>query len=93
MEDTNKNPNNDSQPSGPWWKSGALVFSEISTWIVVPIVLALIIGKRLDAYYGTDPWIFIGLAALGFLITAYGIVKSVKKYAEKEKEKESASKK
>lgn len=82
-EDINKSNNS----SGPWWKAGALVFSEISTWIVVPIVLALIFGKKLDAHYGTEPWMFIGLAALGFLITAYGIVKSVRKYAEKAKKK------
>jgi len=76
--------NNDNQKSsGPWWKDGALIFSEISTWIVVPIVLALILGKWLDARYGTEPWIFIGLAVFGFLITAFGIVKSVRKYSQR----------
>ena len=38
---------------GPWWKPGVELFSEISTWIIVPIVLALVFGKMLDAHYGT----------------------------------------
>ncbi|HEU0085928.1 MAG TPA: AtpZ/AtpI family protein [Candidatus Paceibacterota bacterium] len=77
--------NNNKIPSGPWWKDGAMVFSEISTWIVGPIVLALILGKYLDEKYGTEPWMFLGLAVLGFVITAYGIIKSVRKYADKQK--------
>ncbi|OGJ04737.1 hypothetical protein A2456_02925 [Candidatus Nomurabacteria bacterium RIFOXYC2_FULL_36_19] len=62
------------------WKPAFDVFSRVSTWVVVPIVLALIIGKALDSHYGTDPWIFLGCTGLGFIISSYGIVRVVFKY-------------
>ncbi len=67
----------------PSWAVGVQLFSEISGWIVGPIILALIAGKALDAHFGTRPWIFAGLAAFGFLVTVYGIVKVVKNYMNK----------
>jgi len=72
------------------WVPAVQIFSEISTWIAVPIILALIVGKALDTHYGTKPvWLLI-LAGVGFLVTAYGIVKSVRKYAAKVKKELSA---
>ncbi len=71
----------------PSWAVGVQLFTEISSWIVGPIVVALIAGKWLDAKYGTAPWIFIALAALGFVMTIYGIVKIVKNYINKIKNK------
>ena len=67
----------------PWWKPGVQIFSEVSTWIVVPIILALIAGKALDKHYGTKPLMLLVLAGIGFLISSYGIVKAVKKYSVK----------
>ena len=70
---------------GPWWKQGVELFSEVSTWILVPIILALITGKALDNHFGTKPLWLLVLAGLSFLISAYGIVKSVRKYTDKNK--------
>lgn len=64
------------------WASALGVFSEISTWIAVPIILAVIIGKALDNHYGTH-WLIIVSAGLSFLLSSYGIVKAVRKYADK----------
>jgi len=69
-----------------WWKPAVEIFSEISTWIAVPVILALIAGKALDEHYGTKPWMLLILAGIGFLISSYGIVKAVKKFIEKTKE-------
>jgi F0F1-type ATP synthase assembly protein I len=63
-----------------WWKPGFEIFSQISVWVVIPIVAALIIGKWLDGRYGTRPWIFLGLSGLGFLISTFGIVRTVRTY-------------
>lgn len=63
-----------------WWKPGFEIFSQISVWVVIPIVAALIIGKWLDGSYGTRPWIFLGLSCVGFLISSFGIVLTVTKY-------------
>ncbi len=56
------------------------LFGEVSTWVVVPIIIALVVGKKLDAHFGTDPYIFLASAAIGFLMTAFGIVRVIKRY-------------
>ena len=73
---------------GAWWKPALEIFSEVSAWIVVPIVFALVIGKSLDKYFGTKPWLFIILAILGFMFSSFKIVKIVKRYAENLKNKD-----
>lgn len=86
MEEDQQNLNNNNLPAyggGPWWKPGMRIFSEISTWIVAPIVLALIFGKMLDARYGTKPVIFLLLASLAFLFSCFKIVQIVKNYMKK----------
>jgi F0F1-type ATP synthase assembly protein I len=59
----------------PWWGPGLAVFAEVTGWIAVPVVGALYLGRFLDEKYHTDPWFFLGLTALSFLVTSYGIVK------------------
>jgi F0F1-type ATP synthase assembly protein I len=76
MEEDKKNPNG----KGPWWKPGVELFSEVSSWIVVPIVCALVFGKMLDAHYGTRPVIFLVFAGVGFLVTCFGIFRVMKNY-------------
>ena len=63
-----------------WWRPAVMVFSEISTWIATPIVLALIAGKALDKHYGSEPWIFLGLTFIAFLFSLFYIWKNVKSY-------------
>jgi len=77
--------NNDlpTSSSGPWWKPAMQIFSEVSTWIVVPVVLALIFGKMLDTYYGTKPIIFISLTGMAFLFSCFKIYYVVKNYMKK----------
>ena len=66
-----------------WWKPGVEIFGQVSSWVVVPIVLALIAGKALDTRYGTKPWIFLGLTTVAFGISCYGIVRVISKYIKK----------
>jgi len=82
MDENKKNLNQ----NGPWWKPGMQILSEVSTWIVVPIVLALIFGKMLDTRFGTKPVIFLVFAGLGFLVTCFGIYRVTKNYVEKLKD-------
>ena len=70
-------------PKNPWWKPAFEIFSQVSAWIVVPIVAALFMGKYLDARYETKPWIFLGLSGLGFLVTLFGLVRTVRTYIRK----------
>lgn len=71
---------NQNSNQGPWWKPGVQIFSEVSTWIAVPIILALIAGKYLDEHYDTKPTLLLVSAGVGFLITSYGIVRAVKNF-------------
>ena len=66
--------------NGPWWEPAVEIFGRVSTWVVVPILLALIIGKYLDTRYGTKPWIFLGLTLVAFLISSFGIVRTIAVY-------------
>ena len=87
MGDDKKNLNNPHQDR-PSWAPAVQIMSEISTWIVVPIVLALIGGKALDTRFGTKPIIFLSLTGFAFLITCFGMFKVVKNYMKKLKEAE-----
>ncbi|MBY0376801.1 AtpZ/AtpI family protein [Patescibacteria group bacterium] len=82
MSENGNNPNS----KFPWWEPAAAIFSEVSTWVVVPIVISLIVGKSLDAHFGTKPWMFLGLTLLAFIVSIFGIVKVVRKYMEKIKD-------
>ncbi|MFA6520342.1 MAG: AtpZ/AtpI family protein [Candidatus Paceibacterota bacterium] len=77
---------------GPWWKQGVELFSEVSTWIAGPIILALIAGKALDAHYGTKPLWLLVFASVSFLVSAYGIFRTVKRYTDKIKKEIEKSK-
>jgi len=68
---------------GPWWKPGVEIFTQVSGWIAGPIILALILGKYLDARFATKPWIFLSLTGLAFLVSSFGIVKVVSRYMKK----------
>jgi F0F1-type ATP synthase assembly protein I len=68
------------------WAPAMQIMSEISTWIVVPIVLALIAGKALDTHFGTKPVIFLSLTGFAFIVTCFGMYKVVKNYIKKLKD-------
>ena len=82
---------NEDKKIGPWWKPAMQIFGDVSTWIVVPIVCALVFGKMLDAHYGTKPVIFLIFAGLGFLVTCFGMYRVVKDYIQKLKDTDSLS--
>lgn len=76
MEKDNKNPNK----SAIWWKPAVEIFGRVSGYIIGPVVVALIVGKMLDARFGTKPWIFLGLTGIAFIISSFSIVQTVIKY-------------
>lgn len=93
MEDFSNNQDNKDinklpQGNGPWWKPAMVIFSEISTWIAVPVILAVIAGKALDKHYNTGHFLLIILTVVAFAISAFGIVKAVRKFSAKIKKEE-----
>ncbi|MBI5139061.1 AtpZ/AtpI family protein [Candidatus Nomurabacteria bacterium] len=76
----NTSENNNLNKRELWWKPAVEIFTRVSGWIAAPVILALIVGKYLDGYFGTKPWIFISLTGFAFLISSFGIVREVSKY-------------
>ena len=95
MENDKKPLNSESLPGqgGVNWKPGIELFSQVSVWIVVPIVLALIVGKALDNYFNTKPVLFFICIGLAFLFTCIGMVRVVRKYIKNLKDIEENTKK
>jgi len=71
---------------GAWWAPAMEIFTQVSTWIVVPIIVALVAGKALDGHFGTEPIIFLILVGLSFLFSCVGIVRVIKEYMKKLKD-------
>lgn len=65
---------NEQPKQAPWWQPGLILFSKLSTWIAIPILLALFIGKYLDKKLGTEPWLFLSFTGVSFIISTIGLV-------------------
>lgn len=76
-----------------WWKPGVIIFTKVSAAIAIPIILALIVGKYLDARYNTAPWIFLGLTGIAFIISLVVIWRSLSSYMKKLEIEESSKRK
>jgi len=63
-----------------WWATALEIFSQVSAWVAGPIIAALIIGKWLDRKFETEPWLFLGLTGLAFIISLLGIWRILMKY-------------
>lgn len=73
----------------PWWREGLIIFTKVSAYIAVPIIIASFIGKYLDQKYNTGNLLFLFLVAIAFLTTIYLIWKEMKIYKKKiEKQEE-----
>lgn len=67
--------NEDKKIRNIWWQKGLQLFLKLSSWIVGPILLAVIAGKFLDKFFHTEPWIFLAIVILTFIFSMYKIVK------------------
>jgi F0F1-type ATP synthase assembly protein I len=63
-----------------WWKPGLMMVSKVSALVAIPIVVALFLGKYLDAKYNTAPWAFLSLTFFAFIISLVSIWKSLLSY-------------
>lgn len=63
----------------PWWRDGVLLFTKVSAYIAIPVVIASLIGKSLDKKYNTN-YIFYLFIAIAFISTIFLIWKEVKVY-------------
>lgn len=67
----------------PWWRDGVIIFSKVSAYIAIPVIIASFIGKYLDKKYDTDPIIFFVSVATAFILTIYLIWREMKIFQKK----------
>ena len=61
----------------PEARQKGLQFVSLGFEMVVPIVLLMYVGYRLDAWLGSKPWLFLVGALLGIAVGFYGMFKRV----------------
>jgi len=52
-----------------WQRRGMKLFLNLSFWIVIPIIAAVVIGKYLDQKYNTSPWLFLLSMGIAFVFS------------------------
>ncbi len=62
-----------------WWQSSLTLFVKLSTWVAVPVILALFIGRWLDEKYNTTPWLLLLSVGIVSLVSLFGIIKETAK--------------
>ena len=70
----------ENKPQKPWWQAGMVVFTEVTGWIAVPILIALFLGRYLDEKNNSEPWFYLGLTGVAFVVSSIGIVIVASKY-------------
>ncbi|MEI7890689.1 MAG: AtpZ/AtpI family protein [bacterium] len=58
-----------------WWQPGAILFLRLSSWIVGPVLIAVLIGKYLDKTFQTTPWAFLFSVAAAFAVSIVMIIR------------------
>ena len=71
------------EPAKPWWQAGLTVFAEVTGWIAVPIIGALYLGRYLDEINDSEPWYFLTLTGMAFVVSTIGITITAGKYISK----------
>ena len=58
-----------------WWQPGLVLFARLSSWIIGPIIIAVIIGKYLDKIFHSAPWLFSISVLSAFIFSIIKIVR------------------
>lgn len=61
------------------WYLALRAMANISGWIAFPVILGLYLGKWLDSKFATEPWLFLVTTGICFLVSVYGLSRSVLK--------------
>ncbi|OGF36829.1 hypothetical protein A2482_03310 [Candidatus Falkowbacteria bacterium RIFOXYC2_FULL_48_21] len=69
-----------------WWQPAIQLFAQVSAWIVLPIVVALFVGRWLDERFDKPPTFLISCVMIAFGITCFGLVRETVRAAKKMEE-------
>ena len=67
----------------PWWRDGVIVFTKVSAYIAIPVIVASYLGEYLDKKYNTGNLLFLLSVGVAFLSTIYLIWREMKVYKKK----------
>ena len=56
------------------WQTALVIFTRLSVWIGVPVVLAVFLGRWLDQRYNSEPWLFLITVGVAFIISMFGLI-------------------
>lgn len=62
-----------------WWQEPLNIFSRLSGWILLPLILGTLIGRWLDNKYHSEPKWFLIVVGLAFIISMIGLIVQAKK--------------
>ena len=71
--------NIDNKKEKAWWADGLMLFARLSSWIAIPVILGAFLGKYLDDKYDSEPWLFLLLVGLSFIVSMIGLVRNTLK--------------
>lgn len=66
-----------------WWQPALNIFAQISGLLVGPIIIALLVGRYLDEKFDKEPWFFLGLTTIAFIVSITTLIKIGNKYIRK----------
>jgi F0F1-type ATP synthase assembly protein I len=66
-----------------WYSEALNMFARLSIWVALPVVLASLLGRWLDSYFGTKPWLLILSIAIAFNVTIVVLIKETAKVFKK----------
>ena len=64
---------------GPWWRPIMIFYIKATSWIALPLILAVFAGNYVSKSIGSQTIFFI-FVMIGFGITCFGIYREIKKY-------------
>lgn len=57
------------------WSIGLYLFGRLTALLVLPLIIAVYIGKLLDNHYNSEPWLFLATLGIAFILSNILIVK------------------
>jgi len=78
-DSNNSNKNNLSRHGGMNWKPIIVFYIKATSWIAIPLILAVLVGNYVNKSIGSQTLFFIFVMA-GFGISCFGIYREIKKY-------------
>jgi len=70
---------NNSNKNDVWWKPIMFFYVKTTSWIIIPLILAVLVGSYASKSTGSQTLLFI-LVMVGFGISCFGTYREIKKY-------------